>query len=780
MNNNKNNNNNKNKKVRQPTYKRALRVGCINVRGIVSNTDKRVELNHWIESHDLDVVCLQEWYVPHEKHSKQKKNNKNNNNNNNDNSNDLDSLSSNSNNQFEGEKENDEKHLDVSLEMAPFPKYEKLEDSKNTKTMILYKTGLDVLEFSHLHDIPQQGLDVSWLGVRTNRGAAVIGSVYHSPSFSCEYNDITYHMNIIKKDLKSYKNITFIINGDFNAKNETWGSTITDERGTNLNDWNAVSNLTCINDGTYTHIRGKKREVLDVTLISDTDVNLVNEWFVRDVPTARRDKNGKILRFSDHRGLITILNCDPILYHPPDRITWNLDEKKIPAFCEALIPQMIKWRQAYDELGNDKKNVDLLVEYFQMLIVETARKIFGFKKYNGESVNWVNYKMHKLLHKRKKIGNVISHLIGKMKKHYNEVRFAPRYLKNKLKRHKKRQNKIQKKLKKRKYQNIIESTSKIEKLLNNPNVNKEKLFYNTVDKIANRRTKKIPPIRDPDQNDKILGETDSEIADAIHKYYVAPLERNKYNDDHRLFHQYMDNVVENYKPNHNQPNSIVNRKFTKQEVLHVLNHINVQSAMAFDFIHYQLLVWAKFIILTNITLLFNMVYCIHQIVPTIWKRSEYIPVPKPGRIPYYCKNIRPISILPGMGRIIGKLHCNRLLTDCIKRKLISPNNVAFQCNRGSDDVFNRLTESIYQSFQNGHFLELAFMDLKSAYDSVNINALIFRLIKHYGYDGNIIAWYLKFTKIDIHELSIMVFTLDGANQFQIFYKVKQIVHYYLF
>ena len=67
MNNNNNNrrkkkNNNKNRYI---SHKRGLRVGCINVRGIVSNATKRVELNNWIELQNLDVVCIQEWFVPH-------------------------------------------------------------------------------------------------------------------------------------------------------------------------------------------------------------------------------------------------------------------------------------------------------------------------------------------------------------------------------------------------------------------------------------------------------------------------------------------------------------------------------------------------------------------------------------------------------------------------------------------------------------------------------------------------------------------------------------------
>ena len=46
-------------------FKRGLKLGCLNVCGLVSNPDKREALNHWIELNDLDIICIQEWFVPH-------------------------------------------------------------------------------------------------------------------------------------------------------------------------------------------------------------------------------------------------------------------------------------------------------------------------------------------------------------------------------------------------------------------------------------------------------------------------------------------------------------------------------------------------------------------------------------------------------------------------------------------------------------------------------------------------------------------------------------------
>ena len=100
-----------------------------------------------------------------------------------------------------------------------------------------------------------------------------------------------------------------------------------------------TSKFSFCNDGTYTHVSKKKKDVLDVTMISQGDTNLIKQWFVQDIPSKRKDKNGKKLRFSDHRGIIIVINTDPKIRVKPTRITWNLDKKKVPEFLEILEPK---------------------------------------------------------------------------------------------------------------------------------------------------------------------------------------------------------------------------------------------------------------------------------------------------------------------------------------------------------------------------------------------------------------------------------------------------------
>ena len=42
------------------SFQRVLKIGCINVRGIVSYPVKRIDLNNWLNLHNLDAVCIHE------------------------------------------------------------------------------------------------------------------------------------------------------------------------------------------------------------------------------------------------------------------------------------------------------------------------------------------------------------------------------------------------------------------------------------------------------------------------------------------------------------------------------------------------------------------------------------------------------------------------------------------------------------------------------------------------------------------------------------------------
>ena len=232
---NKNNNKKKNKKYRRrrnrSSYKRGLKIGCINTHELVTHPTKRIDLNNWLHLHDLDVVCLQEWYIPNRKDVDNKVDDQNNNNNN-----------------------VELQPLSITLDMSLITGYKKIEH--DNKTIILYKIDLNITTFNHFNKISQNGLNISWIGVITHRKIIVVGSCYHSPNYNCTYEQIIFQKNRIKKELKKYKKkIIFNINGDFNSKHIIWGSTETDHRGEYLLDWMGENGMSFLNNGDFTYVK---------------------------------------------------------------------------------------------------------------------------------------------------------------------------------------------------------------------------------------------------------------------------------------------------------------------------------------------------------------------------------------------------------------------------------------------------------------------------------------------------------------------------------------------
>ena len=136
-------------------------------------------------------------------------------------------------------------------------------------------------------------------------------------------------------------------------------------------------------------------------------------------------------------------------------------------------------------------------------------------------------------------------------------------------------------------------------------------------KLTKTKSNVIPPQRDNKSN-QIVATTMEEITEHIHKHFINPVKRNRkdYKKRHLDFHHRVKEWKNNYKFNNNNNESLVNRQYSKQEVLKVIIHLNKVSAMAFDFIHFKLIQWCKYSILENLTLLFNLCFynfkCVQQ------------------------------------------------------------------------------------------------------------------------------------------------------------------------
>ena len=664
----------------------------INVNGFSSNhergIDKRITLSSWLKQNEIDICCGQEWY-------KQKKN------------------------------ENIIYNKGLSSEQFN-PDY--CVHYSNSKTFILYKSNIKFTKLNY--NLKAEGLDITWGIIENNNFYLAIASVYHSPSYDANWDGISSHINDIRK-IYSKKPIYFSINGDVNAKHQFWNDE-TNKRGEHIVEFMDENGLSVHNVPgmkTFQNLKTKKMDSIDITIISDNIKQYISEWYTNIDLTACVFNNTP---FSDHFCIVIKFDFN-IKLDNDIKYTWRFNPKRDYLYQKEIKQNMKEWFKYYLTYRNDSESLNDLVEYFEILIRKAAINAYGIKVYNKNNKKLISNEEKRLKRKYNKISKKYNKII----KRYNKQNNHAKQLKKEL-------NKINKQIKIIRIKNLNDEIDQCEERINNASIDNTKEFYRLYNKATKATNTSIGPLYDK-IGGKIKATSNKDIAENLLTHYNKPLKENKYNKEAKENHTKVETFMNNYKINNNQSNKIYNKPFTNFEVMKLINNLNLNSAMGYDMIHYKLLFNAKYEIITYLTALYNLSFIIHRKVPKCWRYSIITPIPKPGRKPIIEQNTRPISVSPANIRNIEKLNSNRIITAIIQKQiLLRPGNNAFQPNKGTEDNLLDITESIYRSMDNKSFIEMIFMDIKSAYDSVWIDGFIYKLINFNKIDGNIIAWHIDY------------------------------------
>ena len=305
---------------------------------------------------------------------------------------------------------------------------------------------------------------------------------------------------------------------------------------------------------------------------------------------------------------------------------------------------------------------------------------------------------------------------------------------------KQRINKLTNKLNKIKANKIKKLRKHVKQRIDESSIGDSRLFYQLYYQAAKEKSNGIPALKDKDGH--VTATTTKEKAEVLHSHFNRKIKENEYKQTHKDFHQHVSNCISQDIHNNEDPQSIINRPWTQQEVMKVISSSKLNTAMGCDQIHQKLIHYAKDVIVPYLTNLWNLIYCIHAVAPQCWKYANIIPLPKPGRDNSIPKNNRPVSLLPVLARQFEKGLANRLLTYLVTNKHIQLQawNCAFQSNKSTEEILLHLSEDILHNFDNGSITEISFKDLQSAYDSVWHDGLLYKLKYNFHLNGNFIAW----------------------------------------
>ena len=113
-----------------------------------------------------------------------------------------------------------------------------------------------------------------------------------------------------------------------------------------------------------------------------------------------------------------------------------------------------------------------------------------------------------------------------------------------------------------------------------------------------------------------------------------------------------------------------------------------------------------------------------SIIPESWKQFQVIPILKPSKPPELASSYRPICKISCMRKIFEKILKYRLDYFIESKNILPSSQFGFRKNRSTQDSITILWAHLQSSLSNGSFSITVFLDIKGAFDNVDINILI--------------------------------------------------------
>lgn len=144
------------------------------------------------------------------------------------------------------------------------------------------------------------------------------------------------------------------------------------------------------------------------------------------------------------------------------------------------------------------------------------------------------------------------------------------------------------------------------------------------------------------------------------------------------------------------------------------------------------------------------------VVPSTWRRSIVTPIPKTNK-PTSIVDYRPICITPAMSKVMEKMVKVKLDKFLERNSIIPDNQYGFVRNRSCELQLQRSQYIIDDATDKNENVDIIFLDLMKAFDSVSHPKLIHKL-QHLGIRGKLLEWFKSF-------LEDRTFTVSVENHY---------------
>lgn len=199
---------------------------------------------------------------------------------------------------------------------------------------------------------------------------------------------------------------------------------------------------------------------------------------------------------------------------------------------------------------------------------------------------------------------------------------------------------------------------------------------------------------------------------------------------------------------------INNRNFeptTPKEILNITKRLKINKAPGFDKITNVALKHLNHKVLILLTKIMNACLKIGYF-PEKWKVSKVLPFPKPGKPSNKPENLRPISLLSHISKILEKIILLRLQFEVNEKEILQDEQFGFRSKHSTNHALINIITEITNGLNRKESTSMVLLDVEKAFDTVWIDGLVFKLIKHKisPYLIKIIQNYLSNRKIIVY------------------------------
>lgn len=472
------------------------------------------------------------------------------------------------------------------------------------------------------------------------------------------------------KELINYCTVNgfpLVMGCDANSHHEVWGSSNSNQRGVDLLEFLYAENLVFVNRGSMPTFQNIiRKEVLDLTICSQSTENLIDHWRVsKDDSLA--DHNHIIFHIRGSQSAV------PVTFRNPRKCDWH-------EFRISLGQKLLDNPRCYNGPAGLEATVNHLTESLVSAFEEncplTRRKCRTSLHWWNEELEALRKENRRLLNRARRTGKPL---------HIKEHKFMQQYLKKSIRKAKTRAWRI--------FCDGIGSYGEATRL------------YKCLSK--NRNVIDGPLIR----SDGAFTESDSEALTELLQVHFPD-----------CTFQASETGIEKFLVGDLQSDR-VNVIVTKQKLVAAVEMFSPLKSPGHDGILPIMLKEGMLELCDILVSVFRSSLSMGYI-PTLWRKVRVVFIPKPGQVDYTkAKSFRPISISSFLLKALERLVDWYLRGHVEEHGGMNPNQHAYRKGRSVDTALSTLCHCLNSTLDRKELALASFLDIEGAYNNVLFSAI---------------------------------------------------------